>query len=406
MELIEIFDNEGESMMINNRLKDVRELIRKLDITPTMYRNAESKYKAIAKFFQENGLECDIYPQGSFAYGTVVRAYRDGKDENYDLDFICLIKVNKSETTAEEVKLRVGELLKGHGVYSKIMKEYDKCWTLNFAEGFNIDIIPAAEESLVEHLYSFITKERIAITNKVATYEYSWLLSNPKGYTEWFKYINKDFLEYSRNRRLNEFSILNKSADNKVDEIPEFMERSSLQRVIQIMKRHRDIYFYHSRKESKKPISAIITTICAEIAVEAPKHLDVMELLEYVANEFGIYSKRKTLNQEDFDKRYKNKTVIKKSKDNWEIINPVNPEDNLADQWNEDPEKAEIFFKWVEVMKKDLVDTKDRDDIDFINGLERGLGKGFVEKSINKSLYKIPQVKEVAVNKPWRKYGR
>lgn len=180
---------------MNKRLNDMKQLLRMLDITITMYKNAEGKYKAIAKYLQENGLECDIYPQGSFALGTVVRAYKNGKGENYDLDFICLIKINKEKTTAEEVKLKVGDLLKNHGVYGKVLTEYDKCWTLSFAGEFNIDIIPAAEESLIELSYNFINKERIAITDKKNSY-YQWLLSNPKGYTDWFNYINKPFLDY------------------------------------------------------------------------------------------------------------------------------------------------------------------------------------------------------------------
>lgn len=387
---------------MNKRLNDMKQLLRMLDITITMYKNAEGKYKAIAKYLQENGLECDIYPQGSFALGTVVRAYKNGKGENYDLDFICLIKINKEKTTAEEVKLKVGDLLKNHGVYGKVLIEYDKCWTLSFAGEFNIDIIPAAEESLIELSYNFINKERIAITDKKNSY-YQWLLSNPKGYTDWFNYINKPFLDYKVIQKSNEFSDI---CEGKVDEIPDYEEKSSLQMVIQILKRHRDIYFNLIRKEDKKPISAIITTISTKIAIEAPKHYDVFELLEYVAKEFDIYAMRNTLSEEDFDQRYKEKTVIKKSKENWEILNPVNPDDNLADQWNEDSEKPLLFFKWVKVMKENLVNTKEKDDVDFITGIERGFGSDFVRESIDRSTYIPKKEKTISERKPWRKYDR
>ena len=387
---------------MNKRLNDMKQLLRMLDITITMYKNAEGKYKAIAKYLQENGLECDIYPQGSFALGTVVRAYKNGKGENYDLDFICLIKINKEKTTAEEVKLKVGDLLNNHGVYGKVLTEYDKCWTLSFAGEFNIDIIPAAEESLIELSYNFINKERIAITDKKNSY-YQWLLSNPKGYTDWFNYINKPFLDYKVIQKSNEFSDI---CEGKVDEIPDYEEKSSLQMVIQILKRHRDIYFNLIKKEDKKPISAIITTISTKIAIEAPKHYDVFELLGYVAKEFDIYAMRNTLSEEDFDQRYKEKTVIKKSKDNWEILNPVNPDDNLADQWNEDSEKPLLFFKWVEIMKENLINTKEKDDADFITGVERGFGSDFVRESIDRSTYIPKKEKTISERKPWRKYDR
>ncbi|MGL4863240.1 nucleotidyltransferase domain-containing protein [Cetobacterium sp.] len=387
---------------MNKRLNDLKQLLRMLDITITMHKNAENKYKAIAKYLQENGLECDIYPQGSFALGTVVRAHKKVKNENYDLDFICLIKVNKNTTTAEIIKTKVGELLKQHEVYSKILTEYDKCWTLSFPEEFNIDIIPAAEDEKIELSYNFITKDRIAITDKKKE-SYIWLMSNPKGYTEWFEYINKPFLDYNLTQRTNEFCAKN---DGKIDEIPDYDEKSSLQMVIQILKRHRDIYFDMIKKDDKKPISAIITTISAKIAEHAPKNYNVFELLEYIANEFSIYAMRNTISEDDFDKRYINKNVIKKSKDNWEILNPVNPTDNLADQWNEDPEKAVLFFKWTEVMKENLVNTKEKDDLDFITGVERGFGSDFVRKSIDRSAYTPKIEKTIPERKPWRKNGR
>ena len=75
-----------------NKSKDLEKLVSGVDITPTMYNNAVDKYQALGKFFEENGIECDIYPQGSFALGTVVRPLKTGKQSDYDLDFICLVK--------------------------------------------------------------------------------------------------------------------------------------------------------------------------------------------------------------------------------------------------------------------------------------------------------------------------
>lgn len=40
---------------------------------PTLYKNAVEKYQALGHFLNDNGLEAEIYPQGSFAFGTVVR---------------------------------------------------------------------------------------------------------------------------------------------------------------------------------------------------------------------------------------------------------------------------------------------------------------------------------------------
>ena len=57
------------------RKQDLLKLIDGLDISPSMYKNATEKYKAVGTYLQEQGLICDIFPQGSFSIGTVVRPY-------------------------------------------------------------------------------------------------------------------------------------------------------------------------------------------------------------------------------------------------------------------------------------------------------------------------------------------
>lgn len=47
--------------------------------------------------------------------------------------------------------------------------------------------------------------------------------------------------------------------------------------------------------------------------------------------------------------------ISKVGEDNWEMKNPVNPEDNLLDCW--DNKTATMFFKWLEEVKEDLLDT-------------------------------------------------
>ena len=56
------------------RQQDILSIISELDISPTMYSNAVEKYKAITAYLESYGIEAEMYPQGSFAFGTVVRA--------------------------------------------------------------------------------------------------------------------------------------------------------------------------------------------------------------------------------------------------------------------------------------------------------------------------------------------
>ena len=398
------------------RQRDILKLIEGLDISPTMYKNATEKYKAVGTYLQDQGLTCDIFPQGSFSLGTVVRPYRESKEADYDLDFICCLSEQKEKTTAKYVKNIVREALCKSEVYKEKLQdmEWDKCWTLEYAEvngiGFNIDIVPGVSESdeIVQSMVSSRLSQKdaelaVAITDK-RNQNYFWLTSNPRAYRNWFESINRPFLEYDRQNKRKVLFEKSRAVYNSIEEIPEGLERSSLQRVIQILKHHRDVYYCRIRKEDFKPTSAIITTICTEIADGMDPSLNVFELLQAIADDFEIYSRNQILTEEEFSRQYKTKNTIRKSNGKWCIINPVNPKDNLADSWNTHPEKAELFFKWVKVMKKDYLDSLQVEDNDFVALLENNFGRDYVKKNINLNDYASVTPTIIAnTPKPWRK---
>lgn len=396
------------------RQQDILKLIEGLDISPTMYKNATDKYKAVGTYLQEQGLECDIFPQGSFSLGTVVRPYRESKEADYDLDFICCLEELKEKTTAKYVKNIIKETLCKSEVYKEKLqnKEWDKCWTLEYAEvngiGFNIDIVPGvaeADDVVQSMINAALSREEaelaVAITDKKGQ-NYYWCTSNSRAYKNWFETINNPFLNYNRENRKKVLFEKSRTIYNSIEEIPEGLERSSLQRVIQILKHHRDVYYCRIKKENLKPTSAIITTICAEIAYGMNPSMNVFELLQAIANDFEIYSYNQTLQEEDFARQYINKNIIRKRKGMWCIMNPVNPNDNLADSWNDNPEKAEIFFKWVKAMKKDCLDSMKLEDNDFVALLENNFGREYVKKNVKLENY-VSAVPNVIMNtpKPW-----
>lgn len=397
------------------RKEELINLAQKLDITPTMFKNATDKYTAIASYLQGVGLDCDIYPQGSFSLGTVVRPYRNSEDQNYDLDFICKIKETKDSTSPKEIKLKVRDLLLENKTYEKILhkEEYDKCWTLEYADigdvSFNIDIVPAVPEDILAIIKlqqsgvdSLKASKAVALTNKKG-FHYDWYCSNPQGYKDWFDEINEPFLQYNKSQRLQKILQENRGLFNYIEDIPHELDRSSLQRVIQLLKRHRDVYFSKlNNGDSLKPISAIITTLCAEIAKTAPYNLDVYDLLQFIVKEFEIYSKNQIMNEAEFKSYYSNKTTIEKKQGKWQIINPVNPNDNLADGWNNNPNLAKAFFSWINQVKTDFLSSMFTEDRSFIAALENGLGYTFVNNNINKSKYTLIEPSVItSTHKPW-----
>lgn len=393
------------------RREDIIKLVKNLDLSPSMYKDATEKYKNLGNFLAENDIPVDIYPQGSFATGTVVRPFKDSKDSDYDVDCICLLHRNKHEVTPEEVKNIVGDKIKSNEMYAKkLLAEDSRCWTLEYAEkngiGFNLDIVPSvpADYELVNEIIAKGVRKdfaevSIAITHKENN-KYSWCDSNPKGYAEWFKEVNKPFLEYNRSKRRQLLYESNRTIFNSVEEIPEDIERSSLQMVIQILKRHRDIYFTKRRKEKYKPISAIITTLVGQISRNAQYNMDVLDLLEYVVNEMIVYSNLLKKNQKEFNMLFESKSILSKKEDKWTILNPVNPLDNLTDSWNDDPEKAKYFFEWIKQIKIDFIDSLILEDNRFVNILENSLGSEFVKSNIDMKKYGVVPATSIILNTP------
>ena len=404
--------------MINReqRERDILKLIEGLDIPQGLYEKAIGHYNAVATFLQEQGIESDIYPQGSYSLGTVVRPYKESEDAAYDLDAVCEIKINKSDTTAEEIKKMVGDALKSDGTYRKMLQEeWDKCWTLEYADvngiGFSVDIVPAvAEEDIVlknnletEGVDFTVYDSQIAITHRDGE-RYTWKTSNPKAYQNWFKKLNERFVKAERQRlakrRDGRLYVLNEAT---VEKIPETQERSALQRVIQIVKYHADVYYTKGNIKEYKSASVIVTTLIALLAQEADPSLEVFPLLSYIVGELEIYGENLSLTESAFAKRYENKNVIRRIGGQWVLRNPLNPSENLVDSWNHEPRKAQYFFQWIRILKKDYLTSLDTEDENFVAVLENNFGKDYLQKSLNISAYAKKEPVNINVaSKPYR----
>ena len=396
--------------MKESRQIEILQLTKKLDITPAMRKDAEGKYQAIATYLQSQGIECNIYPQGSFALGTVVRPL--SKDA-FDLDTICELSADKGSTTAREIKESVGKVLLDSEKYGDVI-EYDTCWTKKYANEFNIDIVPAVDEERVKKAYlvskSVLNKDlaaqSIAITKGTES-NYRWSTSNPKGYREWFGNINRPFLEYDRESKRQIIFEQNRAIFNSVEDIPETDERSSLQIAIQILKRHRDIFFLVLNDDKdNRPISAVITTIAASIAQKLPNSLNPFELLGEIANTLKIYAKLDVMEQIRFTQQYASLNLISRDNGRWCLLNPVNPDDNLLDSWNTSSGRAKAFFKWISEFIKDSVVFSSATDNEYYAAVKTAFGSHLVENTPAFARYKENASKTytpiVTPVKPWK----
>lgn len=390
--------------MINSTQKtqfnEILELLSEnLSITKTQHEEAVKSYKAVGKFLSSENSSLYKYqpyikPQGSFIIGTTIQPIEE--DGDIDLDVVCELKSKEQNWTQYDVKQAVGNQLKSHGIYKDLLDEEGRrCWTLKYRENaesanqrYHMDILPAIishgytillERAYSANEYEDFQKLILSITDKESSNYYTsvipneWLQSNPYGYAIWF--MNKA-------KKIN--GIYNKtfSLKESVQPTPKYQEeRLPLQRVVQLLKRHRDIYFSkESDEEVKKqrPISCIITTLAARA------YRGEAELLEAL---WGVINRME--DEIEFVDSYGRKVrkingVRPYGTTEW-ISNPVNEQENFADRWNDEGSiRREKFYEWLEQLKADLSNAESLSGLQNISEqLSISFGKKPVEKTFS-----------------------
>ena len=182
-----------------------------------------------------------------------------------------------------------------------------------------------------------------------------WQYSNPIAYADWFlakvpAHVFEDAL-----------ADLAKSEERSVEEVPRFMVRTPLQRLTQVIKRHRDVYF--ADDPGIKPSSILLTTLIAhsyeggtDFLRAATDFLDAVPRL--VRFEGGC----------------------------WIVANPVEEKENFADKWNDHPERREAFLDWLRQLRIDLTEASGARGLRNVADL---LNKSFGEAPVRNSMAAI-----------------
>ena len=249
----------------------------------------------------------------------------------------------------------IGQALKSNTTYKDMIdKEGRRCWTILYNEQngikFHIDVLPSVPEKIdIIEDTTIATTTRIKENNVIRGYE--WDSTNPIAYALWFENINKKSYE-SVERRYRSLLFEN---NKNLDDVPKELVKTKLQKIIQLLKRHRDIRFLNSKLKNAKPMSMIITTLVSEVYqyvnVESE---DILTTIKKIISELSQY---KILREND---AFVSRGLIKRINGEWKIKNPV-ADENLADRWHENnDEKAKAFFKWIDWLEKDFINIDER----------------------------------------------
>ncbi len=313
-------------------------VIEHIDIPKSLYDRAAARHRSLGEWLKRESsavrhCKPDIRPQGSFRYGTVIRPIN--KDDEYDLDNVCLLTtLGKLTMTQQQVKTLYGEEIKAyareHGML-KPVEEHHRCWRLRYADevSFHLDTLPCVPEEavLIQRLVQAgvteeLARRAVAITDRRhPQYEeitMHWPSSNPRGFAAFFE--QRAALGLRRKLPDSEFRAT-------LEDVPPYEWKTTLQRSIQLLKRHRDVMF--RRSPELAPISMIITNLAAR-AYEG--ETDIATAL------MGIVDRMPNFVRADSPR----------------VPNPADPAEDYADKWSRNQRLEKSFRDWYYMVKSDL----------------------------------------------------
>lgn len=347
-------------MLASKRPAPVQALLENIEIPDSAYETAETRYSAIGDWLgrPESSLAAYnplVFPQGSFRLGTVTRP--SGPDGEYDLDLAVKLRrgVSKRSHTQKQLKDMIGVELevyrRAHGIHAAL-DEKRRCWRLEYADkmSFHIDAVPCipeddrqqqmVKEAIVARnaaataLADAVAPLTVAITDKTrpdyTQVCYNWNVSNPQGYGRWF-----DAQVRLARQTVEDRLLLEKRAE--VEELPAYKLKAPLQKIVQLLKIHRNEMF--KGRPDQQPISIIITTLAARAYTGQE---DVVEALLHVVNTMDQHVHASTPR----------------------VPNPVNPGDgsnpgeDFSDKWDT-PEGRRLdlegnFYRWLTQARADF----------------------------------------------------
>lgn len=301
----------NDDLRLISRLLDASVAV--LDITPEQYALAVSRYEDIGRWLVAKGIgDPDVYPQGSFRLGTVLRPTTSS---DFDIDLVFLRYLAKESITQEDLRAQAEELLRGYiaarGTLTgnPRLQEKGRCWALVYANDmFHMDVLPVIPDPDGDASAVLLSDRDM----------FRWQHSNPIGYADWFWNSMGDAVEIGRTQ-------LAAALRREVEDVPRWLVRTPLQRVVQLLKLHRDTFFRAQPRD--KPASILITTLATHAY---SGESDLLEAYRRISCNLSTHIERR-------------------NGEFW-VPNPAHEEENFADKWNTNPVRKEDFDRWAKTL--------------------------------------------------------
>jgi hypothetical protein len=316
-----------------------------LELSNSQFALAKQRYEGVGACLARSEASVlhaiDIYLQGSTALRTTVKPI--GVNE-YDVDLVAHVPDLDVQISPAALKKAIGECLRANGNYAPLLEEMPRCWRLNYANEFHMDITPSIPNPNCRSDGELVPDKELK----------AWKASNPTGYKRLFEQRAK-IAPVIRLRK----SIAFDSTRASLEPYPEAGGfKGILRRTVQIAKRHRDVMFVDDPDIA--PLSVIITTLASrsyEWCVTNHEYDDELGLLFEVIRHMPDTIELQHVNGHE----------------HWFIWNETTAGENFAEKWNRRPERAEAFYAWHRRFCSDLVQLEDIRGIDRLGDVLKGV---------------------------------
>jgi hypothetical protein len=213
------------------QIVDVLEMVcESLELSAAQFAQAKQRYEGVGACLAGSDdpvlRSITIYLQGSTALRTTVRPI--GVNE-HDVDLVALVPDPDVEISPAALKKAIGDCLRANKNYAALLEEMLRCWRLNYANEFHMDITPSIPNPNCRFGGELVPDKTLK----------TWKASNPKGYKRLFE----ERAKLAPVIRLRKHVALDR-ARASVEPYPEADGFTGiLRRTVQIAKRHRDIMF-------------------------------------------------------------------------------------------------------------------------------------------------------------------
>lgn len=337
--------------MYNERI--LQEVAKSISVSIERYKAADQRYESLSDWLIRPESKVvkyapHIYIHGSFSLDTAINPI---EGEEFDLDIMCcLTKLTTSDITEYELKQLVGKeiALYAEKYGMELPEDRTRAWTINYSESsqFHMDVIPSIPIGMSNPVY--LTYKDSDLYRQIHT---PWeKVSNPKGFLEWFNSKSIENLQERRNVYAREKNVC-------IEAIGKHEIKSTLQEVVMLLKRHRDVFFHNAEEnwiKDNKVLSIIITTLAGQYYSGQSNLAEAF--VETVENiEQGI--KYKSKGDIEYRNFIYNENFSIEDKD-FQILNPSYPEENFTDKWKDESDKKRAFFMWLTQLKQDVKELK------------------------------------------------